>query len=58
MKDNVGIININGFSANTGDLTREALVSIDKATGAAPAIVDRDPTRGLLGRAIEVSDAP
>ena len=32
VKNNIGIININGFSANTGALTREALIGIDKAT--------------------------
>ena len=60
MKDNIGIININGFSANTGSLTREALVSIDKATGgkATGYIVDlRSNPGGLLDQAIEVSDA-
>jgi len=60
VKDNVGIININGFSANTGSLTREALVSIDKATGgkATGYIVDlRSNPGGLLDQAIEVSDA-
>ncbi|HXG81336.1 MAG TPA: S41 family peptidase [Sphingomicrobium sp.] len=60
VKDNIGIININGFSANTGDLTREALVSIDKATGgkATGYIIDlRSNPGGLLDQAIEVSDA-
>jgi carboxyl-terminal processing protease len=60
VKDNVGIINVNGFSAQTGDLTREALLSIDKATGgkALGYIVDlRSNPGGLLDQAIEVSDA-
>jgi carboxyl-terminal processing protease len=60
VKDNVGIININGFSAQTGDLTREALVGIDKATGgkALGYIVDlRSNPGGLLDQAIDVSDS-
>ncbi|MBA3668297.1 MAG: S41 family peptidase [Sphingomonas sp.] len=60
VKDNVGIININGFSAQTGALTREALVGVDKATGgrATGYIVDlRSNPGGLLDQAIEVSDA-
>lgn len=60
VKDNVGIINVNGFSAQTGALTREALAGIDKATGgkATGYIIDlRSNPGGLLDQAIEVSDA-
>src|SRR4029450_1388395 len=60
VKDNVGIVNINGFSAQTGAMTREALIGIDKATGgrAFGYIVDlRSNPGGLLDQAIEVSDA-
>ena len=60
VKDNIGIINVNGFSAQTGAMTREALVGIDKATGgrALGYIVDlRSNPGGLLDQAIEVSDA-
>ncbi|WP_051504020.1 S41 family peptidase [Sphingomonas jaspsi] len=60
VKDNVGVININGFSANTGALTREALISIDQATGgkATGYIIDlRNNPGGLLDQAVEVSDA-
>jgi len=60
VKDNVGVININGFSAQTGAMTREALLGIDKATGgrALGYVVDlRSNPGGLLDQAIEVSDA-
>ncbi len=60
VKDRVGIININGFSGNTGALTREALSGIDKAVGGRPLgyIIDlRSNPGGLLDQAIEVSDA-
>ena len=60
VKDGIGIININGFSAQTGAMTREALISIDKATGGRPAgyIVDlRSNPGGLLDQSVEVSDA-
>ena len=60
VKDGVGIININGFSAQTGAMTREALISIDKATGGKPLgyIVDlRSNPGGLLDQSVEVSDA-
>ena len=60
VKDGIGIININGFSAQTGAMTREALISIDKATGGRPAgyLVDlRSNPRGLLDQSVEVSDA-
>ena len=60
VKDGVGVININTFSANTGADTRAAFMSIEKALGHAPLgyIVDlRDNGGGLLTQAIEVSDA-
>jgi carboxyl-terminal processing protease len=60
VQDRVGIININGFSAQTGAMTREALLGIDKATGGHPLgyIIDlRSNPGGLLDQAIEVSDA-
>ena len=59
VKDNIGVININGFSAQTGALTREALAGIDKATAGKVTgyIVDlRSNPGGLLDQAIEVSD--
>ncbi|UIJ47485.1 S41 family peptidase [Sphingomonas cannabina] len=60
VKDGVGVININTFSANTGADTRAAIMSIEKSLGHAPTgyIVDlRDNGGGLLTQAIEVSDA-
>ena len=60
VQDRVGILNINGFSAQTGEMTREALIGIDKATGGHPLgyIIDlRSNPGGLLDQAIEVSDA-
>jgi carboxyl-terminal processing protease len=60
IRDRVGIININGFSAQTGAATEAALTSIDKALGGRPLgyIVDlRSNPGGLLDQAIEVSDA-
>jgi carboxyl-terminal processing protease len=60
VKDNVGIININGFSEQTGAMTRSAISSIDKALGRKPIgyIIDlRSNPGGLLDQAIEVSDA-
>ena len=60
IKDGVGIININSFSANVGAATEAALKSIDKALGGKPTgyIVDlRSNPGGLLDQAIEVSDA-
>ena len=59
VKDNIGVINVNGFSAQTGALTREALAGIDKATGGKVTgyVVDlRSNPGGLLDQAIEVSD--
>jgi carboxyl-terminal processing protease len=59
IKDGIGYININGFSANTGQATEAALTAIDKATGGRPLgyVVDlRENPGGLLDQAIEVSD--
>jgi carboxyl-terminal processing protease len=55
----VGVLNINTFSDGTGDATRAAMVSIQKALGHQPLgyIVDlRDNGGGLLTEAISVSD--
>ena len=60
IKDGIGIININTFSANVGDQTKAALVAIDKATGGHPLgyVVDlRSNPGGLLDQAVDVSDA-
>ena len=59
-RGNVGIININSFSAPTGALTRQAIAEIDKKTGGRTIgyIVDlRNNPGGLLDQAVEVSDA-
>lgn len=56
----VGYININTFSENTGADTRAAIMAIEKALGHRPLgyVVDlRDNGGGLLTQAIEVSDA-
>lgn len=60
VKNNIGIININGFSKTVGADVRSALVSIDKSLGRLPTgyVVDlRSNPGGLLDQAIEVSDA-
>jgi len=60
VKDGVGVININTFSASTGADTRAAIAAIDKSLGHAPLgyVIDlRDNGGGLLSQAIEVSDA-
>ncbi len=60
VKDRIGVININSFSAQTGAMTREALMSIDKATGGQTLgyVVDlRSNPGGLLDQSVEVSDA-
>ncbi len=60
VKEGVGVININAFSAQTGAMTREALMSIDKATGGRTLgyVVDlRSNPGGLLDQSVEVSDA-
>lgn len=59
IKDGVGIININGFSKQTGQMTRAAVVSIEKALGRKPTgyVIDlRSNPGGLLDQAVEVSD--
>ena len=56
----VGVLNINTFSDHTGDDTRAAMVSIQKALGHQPLgyVIDlRDNGGGLLTEAIAVSDA-
>jgi carboxyl-terminal processing protease len=60
VKGDVGYININTFSENTGADTRDAIRMIDKALGHRPLgyVVDlRDNGGGLLTQAIAVSDA-
>jgi len=60
VKGRVGVININGFSKQTGEGVRAALAGIDKTLGGQPLgyIVDlRENPGGLLDQAVEVSDA-
>ena len=60
VKGDVGYININTFSENTGAGVRSAILSIDKSLGHRPLgyVVDlRDNGGGLLNEAVEVSDA-
>ncbi len=60
IKDQVGVVNINSFSKNTGEGVRAAMVAIEKATAGKVVgyIVDlRSNPGGLLDQAIEVSDA-
>jgi carboxyl-terminal processing protease len=60
VKGDIGIININSFSRNTGADVRAALVGIDKKLGRQPRgyVVDlRSNPGGLLDQAVEVSDA-
>jgi carboxyl-terminal processing protease len=60
VKGDVGYININTFSENTGLGVRSAIASITKSLGHRPLgyVVDlRDNGGGLLNEAIEVSDA-
>ncbi|UZK68425.1 S41 family peptidase [Sphingomonas sp. S1-29] len=60
VKDGIGIVNINTFSASTGADTRAAIMAIEKSLGRRPTgyIVDlRSNGGGLLNQAIEVSDA-
>ncbi|WP_288937141.1 S41 family peptidase [uncultured Sphingomonas sp.] len=60
VRGDVGYININTFSENTGADTRAAIMSIDKSLGHRPLgyVVDlRDNGGGLLTQAIAVSDA-
>jgi carboxyl-terminal processing protease len=60
VKDNIGIININSFSKQTGPDTRAAIAAIEKQTGGHPTgfVIDlRDDPGGLLDQAIETADA-
>ena len=60
VRGQVGYININIFSEQTGADTRAAMVAIEKSLGHRPLgyVVDlRDNGGGLLSQAIEVSDA-
>ena len=60
VRGDVGYVNINTFSENTGADTRGALMAIDKSLGHRPLgyVVDlRDNGGGLLTQAIEVGDA-
>ena len=60
VKGDVGYININTFSENTGADTRAAIMAIDKALGHRPLgyVVDlRENGGGLLTQAIAVGDA-
>jgi len=60
VKGDVGYININTFSENTGADTRAAIMAIDRSLGHKPLgyVVDlRDNGGGLLTQAIAVSDA-
>ncbi|MFZ5747067.1 MAG: S41 family peptidase [Pseudomonadota bacterium] len=60
VRDGVGIVNINTFSASTGADTRAAIAAIEKQLGHPPIgyIIDlRNNGGGLLSQAIEVSDA-
>jgi carboxyl-terminal processing protease len=60
LKGDVGYININTFSEQTGADTRAALMAVEKALGRRPLgyVVDlRENGGGLLSQAIEVSDA-
>ena len=60
VKGDVGVININSFSKNTGAGVRAAIAGIEKSLGHKPTgyVVDlRSNPGGLLDQAIEVSDA-
>ncbi len=59
VKGQVGYININAFSKNTGNNVRAALIGIDKSLGHQPLgyVVDlRSNPGGLLDEAVSVSD--
>ncbi len=59
VRDRIGIININTFSAQTAAATQAAMVAVDKAVGGRPLgyVIDlRSNPGGLLDQAIEVSD--
>jgi len=58
--DNIGVININSFSKQTGADTRAAIAGISKQLGHNPTgyVIDlRDDPGGLLDQAIETADA-
>ncbi|WP_221793161.1 S41 family peptidase [Aquisediminimonas sediminicola] len=60
IKNQVGVVNINSFSKNTGEGVRAAMVAIEKATEGKVIgyVIDlRSNPGGLLDQAIEVSDA-
>jgi carboxyl-terminal processing protease len=60
IKDGVGILNINQFSANVGEQVASALTAMEKAAGGKPMgyVVDlRSNPGGLLDQAVSVSDA-
>ena len=60
IRDGIGIIDLNQFSANAGAATEAALTAIDKATGGHPSgyVLDmRSNPGGLLDQAVQVSDA-
>jgi carboxyl-terminal processing protease len=59
VKGQVGYININGFSKNTGASVRAAIMGIEKSLGRVPLgyVVDlRSNPGGLLDEAVDVSD--
>jgi carboxyl-terminal processing protease len=59
VKGDIGIVNINTFSENTGDYVRQAIASIKAKLGHDPLgyVVDlRDNGGGLLNEAVSVSD--
>jgi carboxyl-terminal processing protease len=60
LKDGVGVLNINTFSANVGEQVVAALTAMDKAAGGKPIgyVIDlRSNPGGLLDQAVSVSDA-
>jgi carboxyl-terminal processing protease len=60
VKNNIGIIRVSTFNRQTGDATKSAIASIEKAAGTKLAgyVLDlRSNPGGLLDQAIEVSDA-
>jgi carboxyl-terminal processing protease len=60
LKGDIGYININTFSEQTGADTRAALMAVEKALGRRPLgyVIDlRENGGGLLSQAIEVTDA-
>lgn len=60
IKEGVGVLNINQFSANVGEQVAAALTAMDKAAGGKPIgyVVDlRSNPGGLLDQAVSVSDA-